>query len=106
MSKTKKIKSKTNKTKKTAKRMKYGTEVNFPPKFTLSQLYAANEHKIKRITLYTRIQKGIEAGTIAEDGLHQPEEARRGRREQIYSLVTAGAQPEVVADTAAPNSDW
>lgn len=99
-------KTKKNSTKKTSTRMKYGTEVNFPPKFTLTELYAANEHKIKRITLYTRIQKGIENGTIAEAGLHQPEEARRGRREQIYSLVAVAAQPEVAADVAVPSSDW
>lgn len=89
------------------KRIKYNTPVNFPATFTLRELRKANQHKIKYITLYTRVQKGLENGTLVEAGLKDPDKTRRGRKEVVYQLASsttaATVEPEVTtAEVAVP----
>jgi hypothetical protein len=89
-----------------AKRIKYNTPVDYPQTFTLRELYKQNHHKFKLITLYSRIQKGIDNGEISEVSLRENEDKRRGRKEIVYSLST----PEPVlatAEVATPsNVNW
>ena len=100
------------KTKIKAKRIKYNTPVEYPQTFTLRELYEQNHHKFKLITLYSRVQKGIDNGEISEVSLRENEDKRRGRKEIVYSLSTQITQsaPEPVvatADVATPsNVGW
>lgn len=70
-------------------RIKYNTPINFPATFTLRELRKANHHKIKYITIYSRVRKALDAGTLVEAGLKQPAKARRGAKEKVYTLVSA-----------------
>lgn len=94
------------KTKK-SKRIKYKTPINFPATFTLQELRAANEHKMKYITLYARVQKGIEDGTISEAGLRDPQTTRRGRKEMVYQVLNSQPIPVSTLDVAVPSAtNW
>lgn len=90
-----------------SKRVKYGFELNFPDTFTLKDLYAAKQHEVKYITLYSRVRKGIDEGTLAECGLKDPKSARRGRKEIVYRVIK-NEEPELAtADFAPPNAiNW
>lgn len=86
-----------------SKRIKYNTPINFPASFTLRELRKANHHKIKYITIYSRVQKGLENGTIVEAGLKTPDKARRGRKETIYQTVTKSEPITTTAEVAVPS---
>lgn len=86
------------------KRIKYNTPINFPASFTLRELRKATHHKIKYITVYSRVQKGLGNGTIVATGLKTPDKNRRGRKEIVYQLVSA-PEPTVAAG-ASTESVW
>lgn len=92
----------TNTTTKNSKRVKYGFELTFPKTFTLRDLRNAKHHKVKYITLYSRVQKGLENGTIVEAGLKDPVKARRGRKEIVYQTVTPSEPLTTTAEVAVP----
>lgn len=75
-----------------SKRVEYNFELVFPQTFTLNDLYEAKEHKVKRVTLYSRIQKAIGEGKVVEAGSKDREVKTRGRKQLVYRLV----------DTAVP----
>lgn len=85
------------------KRIKYNTPLTFPQTFTLKELRKANANKMKLITIYSRVQNGIENGTIEKVGLKDPSESRRGRKEFVYKLVEAVSSPVAANDSL--NSD-
>lgn len=88
------------------KRIKYNTPVEFPASFTLRELKAAGHHKIKYITLYARVRKALDNGTLVEAGLKEPDKTRRGRKEVIYRVI-ATPDPVATADVAVPAStNW
>ena len=75
------------------KRIKYNTPLEFPQTFTLRELRNANANKMKLITIYSRVQNGIEDGTIEEVGIRQPSVSRRGRKEIVYKMVETVGTP-------------
>lgn len=83
-------------------RIKYKTPINFPATFTLRELRKANHHKIKYITIYSRVRKAVAAGTLVEAGFKQPEKSRRGRKEAVYKTVTIVAPEVATIDVAVP----
>lgn len=93
-----------------SKRIKYNTPINFPATFTLRDLRKANHHKIKYITIYSRVRKALASGTLVEAGLKDPAKSRRGRKEVVYKLSTATvavtdtntADVTVTSDVAIP----
>lgn len=88
------------------KRIKYNTPINFPASFTLRELRKANHHKIKYITIYSRVQKALENGTLVEAGLKNPDKTRRGRKEVIYQTVTP-SEPLATSEVAVPaTANW
>ena len=92
-----------------AKRIKYGFELNFPNEFTIRDLRKAKNHKVKYITLYSRVKRALEEGTIVEAGLKDPDRTRRGRKEMIYRLVSdqVAEAPVATADVAVPSvTNW
>jgi hypothetical protein len=84
------------------KRIKYNTPLTFPQTFTLRELRKANANKMKLITIYSRVQNGIENGTIEEVGIQQPSVSRRGRKEIVYKIVEVVGAP---ACNIAPITD-
>ena len=85
-----------------AKRIKYGFELKFPKKFTLSDLCEKNG-KVKYITLYSRVKQALENGELEIAGLKEPDESRRGRKEIIYKRLP----PVATADVAVPSvTNW
>lgn len=82
-------------------RIKYGFELNFPETFTLRDLRKAKSHKVKYITIYSRVKKALDSGELVIDGLREPAKARRGRKEIVYKRVTQ-ADPVATADVAVP----
>lgn len=92
-----------------AKRIKYGFELNFPNEFTIRDLRKAKNHKVKYITLYSRVKRALEEGTIVEAGLKDPDRTRRGRKETVYRLVDqeVAQTPVATADVAVPSAtNW
>lgn len=83
------------------KRVKYRFELNFPDTFTLRDLRKAKSHKVKYITIYSRVKKALDSGELVIDGLRQPNKSRRGRKEIVYKRVTQ-ADPVAAADVAVP----
>lgn len=72
-----------------AKRASYGFALDFPATFTLRDLRKQKSHKVKYITLYMRVKKGLADGTIVPTGVKMPTKARRGRKELVFSRVDA-----------------
>lgn len=92
-----------------AKRVKYGFDLTFPNEFTIRDLRKAKSHKIRYITLYSRVKQALEDGTIVEAGLKDPDRTRRGRKEKIYRLANqeVADAPVATADVAVPStSNW
>ena len=88
-------------------RIKYGFELNFPETFTLRDLRKAKSHKVKYITIYSRVKKALESGELAIDGLREPSKSRRGRKEIVYKRVIAVEDPVATADVAPPSTvNW
>ncbi len=90
------------------KRIKYGFELTFPnTSFTLRDLRKAKSHKVKYITIYSRVKQALEDGEIAIAGLKDPTKARRGRKEHVYKRVTVDQPPAATADVAMPSTtNW
>ena len=87
-------------------RIKYGFELNFPETFTLRDLRKAKSHKVKYITIYSRVKKALDSGELVIDGLREPAKARRGRKEIVYKRVTQ-ADPVATADVTPPSvTNW
>ena len=86
----------------TAKRIKYGFELKFPNTFTLRYFRNAKHHKVKYITLYSRVKQALENGEIAIAGLKDPAKARRGRKEIVYKRLDVDQPPVASADVAVP----
>jgi hypothetical protein len=92
-----------------AKRIKYGFNLTFPDTFTLRDLRKATSYKVKPITIYSRIQKAIEAGEVVQAGLRDPAKSRRGRKELVYATVKTPVADAPVAtlEVAAPSTvNW
>ena len=92
-----------------AKRVKYGFDLTFPNVFTIRDLRKAKSHKIRYITLYSRVKQALEDGTIVEAGLKDPDRTRRGRKEKIYRLANqeVADAPVATADVTVPSaSNW
>lgn len=87
------------------KRIKYGFTLNFPEKFTLRELRKLNYHKIKYITIYSRVRKALDEGTLVEDSLKDPVKSRRGRKEVIYRVVKNSTASEAVVDVPLITAD-
>lgn len=79
-------------------RIKYKTPINFPATFTLRELRKANHHKIKYITIYSRVRKAVAAGTLVEAGFKQPAKSRRGAKEKIYNLASLPVADSTASD--------
>lgn len=89
------------------KRIKYGFELNFPDTFTLRDLRKAKSHKVKYITVYSRVKQALDSGEIMIAGLKDPAKTRRGRKEYVYKRVTADQPPVSTADVAVPSvTNW
>jgi hypothetical protein len=91
------------------KRIKYGFELTFPKQFTIRDLRKAKSHKVKYITIYSRVKRALEEGTIVEAGLKDPDHTRRGRKETIYRLASEQVvdAPVATADVAVPSAaNW
>lgn len=89
------------------KRIKYNTPLTFPQTFTLKELRKANANKMKLITIYSRVQNGIEDGTIEKIGLKDPSESRRGRKEFVYKTVEVKPIPIDLLEVAIPSTvNW
>ena len=88
---------------KTAKRVKYGFELNFPNEFTLRDLRNLKGRKVKYITLYMRVKRALENGEISVSGEKAPTKARRGRKEIIYRLAEQAA-PVATSEVTVPNA--
>lgn len=92
-----------------AKRVKYGFDLTFPNEFTIRDLRKAKSHKIRYITLYSRVKQALEDGTIVEAGLKDPDRTRRGRKEKIYRLANqeVADAPVATADVGVPSAtNW
>lgn len=90
-----------------AKRIKYGFELKFPNTFTLRDLRKTKNHKVKYITIYSRVKQALENGEIAIAGLKDPTKARRGRKEFIYKRLDVDQPPVASADVAVPSvTNW
>lgn len=79
------------------KRATYGFQLNFPETFTMRQLRNLKGRSIKYITLYKRVESALKSGVIVVTGKQEPKNARKGRKELIYSRVNA--KTVVVATT-------
>jgi hypothetical protein len=89
------------------KRIKYNTPLTFPQTFTLRELRKANANKMKLITIYSRVQNGIEDGTIEEVGIQEPTTSRRGRKQIVYKLVDITSPPTDPLELAVPSTtNW
>ena len=90
-----------------AKRIKYGFDLPFPNTFTLRDLRKSKNHKVKYITIYSRVKQALENGEIAIAGLKDPAKARRGRKEFIYKRLDIDQPPVASADVAVPSvTNW
>ena len=90
-----------------SKRIEYGFELNFPETFTLSDLRKAKCHKVKYITIYSRVKKALENGELVIDGLKDPAKPRRGAKEIVYKRVSRVEDPVATADVAPPSvTNW
>lgn len=70
-------------------RVPYGFSLKFPQTFTLRDLRKQKSHKVKYITLYMRVKKALANGEIEITGKKIPATKRRGKRENIYSVINA-----------------
>lgn len=94
-------------TENTSKRIKYGFELNFPETFTLRDLRKAKSHKVKYITIYSRVKKALDSGELVIDGLKDPAKSRRGRKEIVYKRVSRVEDPVATADVTPPSvTNW
>lgn len=82
-------------------RVTYGFELKFPQTFTLRDLRKQKSHKVKYITLYSRVRKALAAGEIVISGEKTPKAKRRGRREVVYSLANVSTASLTTAEAVA-----
>jgi hypothetical protein len=85
---------------KSSKRAPYGFKLDFPDtEFTLRDLRKQKSHKVRYITLYMRVKKGLAEGNILVAGEKTPTSTRRGRKEIIYRRADA-MQTAITVDSS------